>query len=548
MRNPTIRRWARETALVAGLAACISVISFIFYFRHDAVLLYGDAVAHINIARRVFDSRTPGLLQLGTVWLPLPHLLMIPFLFTDWAWRTGAGGSVPSMIAYVLGTIGIFRLVRTALSFRSGPDTAGRIAAWLAAIVYAANPNLIYLQTTAMTEALYLALSIWAIVYFFEFAQQAILADPELQAPFSSSLMKCGLCLVGTCFTRYDGWFLTVVTLAAAVAVVLKTRYSGLKDLRKFAVLVAVAPALWLAYNAIIYRNPLEFANGPYSARAIEQKTARPGYPPHPGTHSLPVAGSYFLKSAELNVADGKWQRFWAVLLLIGTAMSLTFNHRLWPLLLLWVPLPFYMLSIAYSGVPIFLPEWWPFSYYNVRYGLELLPAFSVFVALAMHFMAGLVQNSTGKSLVRVAVFIFVAGSYWSVWRAQPVCYREAWINSRSRIALETELAARLKTLPANSTVLMYLGDHVGAVQQAGIPLRRVINEGNHRTWRQPADPQGLWEQALSNPPEHVDFAVATEGDPVSVSLQVRGLVRIAQIQVPGQPTTTIYETHSQPQ
>src|SRR4029077_7183790 len=265
---------------------------FIFYFRHDAVLLYGDAVAHINIARRVFDSRTPGLLQLGTVWLPLPHLLMIPFLFSDWTWRTGAGGSVPSMIAYVLGTMGIFRLVRGALSFRTQSDAAARIAAWLAAIVYAANPNLIYLQTTAMTEALYLALFIWAIVYFFEFAKQAALGDRALEASASTSLMKCGLCLMSACFTRYDGWFLTLVTFAG-VAVVLKTRHSGLKDLRKFALLVAVAPTLWLAYNAIIYRNPLEFANGPYSARAIERKTSRPGYPPHPGTRSLPVAGSY---------------------------------------------------------------------------------------------------------------------------------------------------------------------------------------------------------------------------------------------------------------
>jgi len=548
MRNPTIRRWDRETALVAGLAACISVISFIFYFRHDAVLLYGDAVAHINIARRVFDSRTPGLLQLGTVWLPLPHLLMIPFLFTDWAWRTGTGGSVPSMVAYVLGTIGIFRLVRSALSFRTQSDAAARVAAWLAAIVYAANPNLIYLQTTAMTEALYLALFIWAIVYFFEFGQQAALGDRELEASTSSSLMKCGLCLIGACVTRYDGWFLTLGTFAGAVAVVLKTKQSGLKDLRKFALLVAVAPALWLAYNAIIYRNPLEFANGPYSARAIEQKTSRPGYPPHPGTHNLPVAGSYFLKSAELNVADGKWQRLWVVLLLLGTAMSLTFNHRLWPLLMLWVPLPFYMLSIAYGGVPIFLPEWWPFSYYNVRYGLEMLPAFAVFIALAMHFMVGLLQNSTGKSLLRIAVFIIVVGSYWSVWRAQPVCYREALVNSRSRIALESELAARLKTFPANSTLLMYLGDHVGALQQAGIPLRRVINEGNHRTWRQPADPEGLWERALSSPGQHADFVIATEGDPVSTSVKTKDLIQIAQIHVPGQATTTIYRTNSQSQ
>src|SRR5207248_5051899 len=105
-------------------------------------------------------------------------------------------------------------------------------------------------------------------------------------------------------------------------------------------------------------------------------------------------------------------------------------------------PLPFYMLFIGYGGVPIFLPEWWPFSYYNVRYGLEMLPAFAVFITLAMHFMVGLLQNSTGKSLLRIAVLIFVVGSYWSVWCAKPVCYREAWINSRSRIALESELAA----------------------------------------------------------------------------------------------------------
>ena len=89
MSAPPIRRWDRETALLAWLAACVSIFSFLFYFRRGDILLYGDAVAHINIARRVFDSRTPGLLQLGTVWLPLPHLLMIPFLLSDWMWKTG---------------------------------------------------------------------------------------------------------------------------------------------------------------------------------------------------------------------------------------------------------------------------------------------------------------------------------------------------------------------------------------------------------------------------------------------------------------------------
>src|SRR5271169_5832724 len=118
--QPT-RYWDRETALVAQLAACVSFISFAYYFQHNGLLLYGDAVAHINIARRVFDSRTPGLLQLGTVWLPLPHLLMVPFLLSNWMWKTGVGGSIPSMAAYVVGTIGIFRLVRDGVGSAAQP-------------------------------------------------------------------------------------------------------------------------------------------------------------------------------------------------------------------------------------------------------------------------------------------------------------------------------------------------------------------------------------------------------------------------------------------
>ena len=137
----TSSRWDSEARLLIWLATCVSVMSFLFYFQHGQVLLYGDAVAHMNIARRVFDSKTPGLLQLGTVWLPLPHLLMIPFLISHEMWQRGAGGSIPSMIAYVFGVVGIFRLVRGTLSSKLEPDAPARVAAWIAALVYAANPN-----------------------------------------------------------------------------------------------------------------------------------------------------------------------------------------------------------------------------------------------------------------------------------------------------------------------------------------------------------------------------------------------------------------------
>src|SRR5579871_4722427 len=168
---PVDSRWDSEVRLLAWLATCVSVLAFLFYYRNGEVLLYGDAVAHINIARRVFDSKAPGLLQLGTVWLPLPHLLMIPFLLSDLMWQRGVGGSIPSMAAYVFGVVGIFRLVRGALAREGKPGNFVRFAAWTAAAIYAANPNLIYLQSTAMGESLYLAFFIWAVVYFTESAR-----------------------------------------------------------------------------------------------------------------------------------------------------------------------------------------------------------------------------------------------------------------------------------------------------------------------------------------------------------------------------------------
>jgi hypothetical protein len=537
--QPTVR-WDRETTLVGQFAAAASLVAFLFYFRHGDLLLYGDAVAHINIARRVIDSRTPGLLQLGTVWLPLPHLLMIPFLLSDAAWQTGIGGAIPSMVAYVLGTVGVFRMVRGALSHDASPNPAVRVSAWLAAAIYAGNPNLFYLQTTAMTEPLFLALFIWALVHFSEFV--GTLPNPEKQsASTSSSLTKCGLCLAAACLTRYDGWFLAVMMCLAAMLVAIQSRKarSLLPALTRFVLLAAAAPLLWLGYNAIVYSNPLEFANGPYSARAIEQKTMQS----HPGAHDLPLAFSFFLKSAELNMTEAGGQKLWVGVLLAGTLMIFIFDHRLWPLLLLWTPLIFYMLSIAYGGVPIYLPPWWPFSLYNARYGLELLPAFAVLSALLSHFLLGLAGGRWMKASAGIVIVGLVAASYISVWRAQPICYREAWVNSRTRITLETELATNLRLLPHKATLLMYLGDHVGALQRAGIPLRQTINEGNHRPWFRPSDPEGIWERALSDPHQYADYVIAMEGDPVAKTVQKRDLTSMVVIHTEGQPPATIYWT-----
>jgi hypothetical protein len=530
-----------EIVRLVWLAIFVSVFSFLFYYRHEEVLLYGDAVAHINIARRVFDSKTPGLLQLGTVWLPLPHLLMIPFIVSKHMWQTGAGGSIPSMAGFVLGVLGIFRLVRKILSRGGEVNTTAKVGAWASAVVYAANPNLIYMQSTAMGESLYLAFFIWAVVHFAEFTRQ------EDATKASRSLTKCGLCLIGACLTRYDGWFLAAILLVVVVALAFR-RGNPLSRvmLAKFILLVITGPVLWLTYNAIVYRNPLEFANGPYSAKAIEQKTATV----NPAQGSVTVAASYFLKAAELNVSELNWLgRLWLALALLGSLVTV-FKGPGRVALFLWAPLPFYALSIAYGSVPIFVPTWWPFSNYNVRYGLQLLPMFAVFIPLAISFIVQraieirqieIFSDRWAATATLLSVLVLSAASYTIIWRAEPICYREAEINMHERVALDQQLAGWIKSMPPDSTLLMHLGAHVGALEQAGIPLRRDINEGNHRVWKRPFDPEGLWERALADPTSYADYVIGFEGDPVWASAKSHELTALVEIHTTGQPAAAIF-------
>jgi hypothetical protein len=140
-----------------------------------------------------------------------------------------------------------------------------------------------------------------------------------------------------------------------------------------------------------------------------------------------------------------------------------------------------------------------------------------------------------------LAVLTFAAICYATIWRADPICLAEAEINMRARNQLESQLATWLEKLPPNSTLLMYLGDHVGAVQQAGIPLKQVINEGNHRVWKQPIDPDGLWERALADPTHYADYVVAFDGDRVWQAVQGQHLRDLVEIHVTGQPRVILY-------
>jgi hypothetical protein len=104
-------------------------------------------------------------------------------------------------------------------------------------------------------------------------------------------------------------------------------------------------------------------------------------------------------------------------------------------------------------------------------------------------------------------------------------------------MVLEQALARFLVTVPPSSTFLMYQGEHVGALQSAGIPLRHVISEISHPDW----------EWALLDPAGKADFIIAFKGDPVWMAAQEhrQELTELFTITVPEQAKCAIYRPNS---
>ena len=154
----------RDAGTVALVSVVLTLAALAFCSQHQLLLLYGDAVSHLHIARRLFDSRTPGFRQLGSVWLPLPHLLLVPFVQKMSWWQSGVAAALPSMACYVAACVGLYRLALCLVRHSM---------AWLAVAFFALNPGLLYFSTTAMTEPLFLAEMIWAALLIALFARRS---------------------------------------------------------------------------------------------------------------------------------------------------------------------------------------------------------------------------------------------------------------------------------------------------------------------------------------------------------------------------------------
>ena len=521
-----------EWAVVLVSCTAASLIAVMWSWRNHALLNYGDAVAHLNIARRVFDSHQPRFSELGSVWLPLPHILMLPFVQVYSWWASGLAGVFPSVLAYLGACVGIYRLARRWL----GPATAA-----LTLAVFALNPNMLYLQTTAMTEPLFLCEMIWLADLLVEWRN-----DLDTGAKLNRFLLwLIAMVMVSAVFTRYDGWIMALLGWFAIAVTLLRRGQLLSRTFWMASFFAAAAPVFWFVYNSATFGDWLYFARGPYSAKAIEMRTALPGYPPHPGWHDPWVSFLFYMKAAEMDAAAAAWGNTLLALSLLGSAWAWVTarRHALAWTLLLAMPVPFYAYSLAYGSVPIFLPVWWPHSYYNLRYGMELLPALALSLGFTAQFCLDAVRKFTPRksrarwaNAVGTALFVLVALNGWQMLRECPLVYVEGTKNIAAHEPYEREIPPLLRALLATrpgGVVLTITSNDPEVIALTGIPLRQTINESDLEIYR----------QALTAPAAHAALVLAFDGDEVdqAVHLHPSGLTVYRRFSAPNQPSATLY-------
>jgi hypothetical protein len=484
--------------IIITIAAILSLAAFLYFYKNGMTNLYGDGIAHVNIARKVVDSPDDSLwqryVQIGSPWLPLQTVLMLPLVANEWLWRTGVAGSLLSMFCFVVTAISIFQLAKNLYNKES--DTYKSFLPFVAFAIFALNPSALFMQATPMTELLFMA-AISLAAWLLQFWQNAQTFKRLILAAAAMSLAT---------MSRYEAWI--VAGLACALVLFLSTGdfKAKLKNAAIFSAIVALLPLYWLWHNWAIYADALWFLTGPHSARGIYlQNQANLGW-------SKIFVGNALLDMLLMTVTVAAC----IGLILIPLAglgfLRLAKMHRraLWqyaPTMLLIVPFLFHCFSLYRGEIQIFPLS--AFGLLNVRYGLPHLLPIALFVPALIPMLKRL-----GKPLAVALVCLVVVLQYGylvSDGTSQLAVYQEGYRNGvNSKPARQwANMAQVIRENPPQGMVWMQTGSLGPVVSQGGLRFSQIIHEGTSR-----------WHQINEAIPDDVSIIILEKDDVLDKRLQ----------------------------
>jgi hypothetical protein len=361
---------SREVSRLIFLAGLLTGIGyFIYYYANGLTTAHYDAKAHLLVARRMVDSISPGYSQLGVNWLPLLHLVYLPFVIFDSQYRSGFIPSLISVCAFALSGYLAYKI-----SYRlTGSITAGVFAA----IVLLANPNLQYLQSCPLTEPLYMVLLLLAVHSLVCWREGNCTYLPWGAALWTSLGAMC----------RYEGWYIFAGVMALLAYDFWTRQKSRRKILQSGAVFLAV-----VGLPAILHFGYVFLRLGDVFFHRVAQ-----GNPDPYLTYRRPILSLVYHL--------GELSQMAALLPLLAAAAGLLlflvqrreFSRRV-PLLLLWLP-SLINISALYWGL-----------IYRVRYSVLLLPAVAIFGSLVT-------TSEAGKKRTLLFLTVVVMGLPWFTWQ-----------------------------------------------------------------------------------------------------------------------------------
>lgn len=460
----TVERWLLP--LVVVVASLVAIFSFTYFLTGGLALAYNDARSHLDIGRRVVEGLKPGLAQLGSVWLPLPHLLMVPTVWSDTLWHTGLSGSLQSMISFVATTAVVYLFLR-----ELNVGILGRI---FGVVVFMANLNILYLTSTAMTEMLILGTMTAGAYYLLRWHKSDRIID----------LLKSAFFVMLATVTRYDGWFLLLfVSGLVALHAGRKKGYQAAEGtVILFATLGVLGIGLWFLWNLLIFKDPLYFAFGPFSARAQQAQIFAAGDLPTQG--NLLLSTKIYLYALVYN--SYTYNVVFAVIgaLLFWTDRRIHGSLRIASTALL-SSLFFNILALYLGHSVLFIQgSETGNTWFNVRYGMMLMPTIAIFSGFLV---------DRAKSMRWVLVGIFSVATFFAFASLDAVTIDDALVGSSQKNVSEVSGWLRDNATDKEGYVLISAASHDAIIFSSGLQMKRFIHEGTGKYWESATDVPDRW-------------------------------------------------------
>lgn len=436
--------------LIVIALAVLSVCSFIFYYQNGLGLAYNDARSHLDIGRRVVEGLNPGVAQLGSVWLPLTHILMAPTIWNDFMWHSGLAGALGSMVAFVTTGALIYLFLK-----ELGAGVFGRI---VGVAVFAANINIIYLQSTAMTELVLIGTMTAGAYYILRWTKTDRL----------NHLIYAAFWIMLSTLVRYDGWFLLFIS---AVFVFLRSlRIRGYSMAEGIAVLFftlgGLGIALWFLWNKLIFNDALYFIFGPYSAFIQQRQLETAGV--LATKYNLFLSAKLYLYALFYNSGT-----FTVILGFCGALILLLDKKFSWSIrvaaLVLMSPLAFNIIALYLGHSVLYIQGLSGNTWFNVRYGIMMAPSFAIFIGYALH-RAVKMRPVLAGFLAFLIFFSFANGD--------AVTLDDARIGSSQKNVTEVSGWLNKNSKSKPGFILISAASHDSIIFSSGLPMKKFIHEG----------------------------------------------------------------------